>query len=146
MNKKRNQKGFTLVEMMVVIIIIMAILGVAAKGVPKAMTLWRNAVITNQAKDMQQGAIDYSNGVGHYTGVDCAQMVTDEIIDASYGDCSDANPYGGSIAVSVGTSAYELNVVFGDIPKASGNSVARKSNGSAVYDESAKTLTWAFKS
>lgn len=144
MYKKKN--GFTLIEMMVVLLIILGVGALSMKGIPKAMNFWRNYLLTKQAEDMQKGALDYANSLGHFTGVSCETLVDEKIIDQSYGDCTTSNPFGGAIDVSEGDTVYDLVIEFSDVPAINGRAIERKSGEKAVYTEEGGTLAWTFKS
>ena len=65
-NAKPANKGFTLVEMLVVITIIVILMGFTLGGVQMARTRFRNAAVTSEISQFRMKLEEYRNEVGEY--------------------------------------------------------------------------------
>lgn len=136
-----SSKGFTLIELTVVLVagvIIAAVGAVTAKGAFDWLKAWQ---ITNQVDTIQQAATSRYADSGVYTGISQAEL--EQYLPS---DWEWINVYGGDVDVAAGTEKYEYQITEENVPENVGERLADKYENNSVYDAGSGKITFTFGS
>jgi len=103
-NKLSNKKGFTLLELIVVMVIITIIASQVIASFKGAADNGRVAAALNSIKAIQTAAMNYfNNNGGSCTGISVATLVSGKYLPGIFTGTG-ANPWGGNYTVNVNAS------------------------------------------
>lgn len=139
-NKMGKQKGFTIIELMVVLMILAVMAAIAALGQKPVLEWMKIYQITNQVETIQKAVNGWGLEKGIYTTLS-KDKLKDYLPKQNY---EWTNTYGGAVNVGAGDESYEWQLTQENIPESVGVRIADKYPDNAVYDKGTTTVTFTF--
>ncbi len=108
-----NEKGFSLIELTIVVVIIAVLMGIAVKGWGFVQSSRVTAAI-EQVQTLRTAAVNwrYTSGQVDYAAVTMAALLTRDLIKST----DSANAWGGANDVAPGATSTELQVTSAGLP------------------------------
>lgn len=147
-NRVGDKKGFTLLELIVVMVIITIIASGVIASFKGASDNGRVATALNSIKAIQTAAMGYFNGNGgSCTGISIANLVSGNYLPAAFSG-TNTNPWSGNYAVNVNANdptKFDLSMtnVSANDNLALNNAIQKTAEG-VSYDSSSSTWTGTF--
>jgi len=147
-NKVSGKKGFTLLELIVVMVIITIIASGVIASFKGASDNARVATALNSIKSIQTAAMGYFNGNGgSCSGISIANLVSGNYLPASFSG-SNTNPWNGNYTVAVNANdATKFDLSMSNISandNAAINNQIQKTAEGVAYDPTSSTWTGTF--
>ncbi len=147
-NRLSNKKGFTLLELIVVMIIITIIASQVIASFKGAADNGRIAAALNSIKAIQTAAMSYySNNGGSCTGISVASLVSGNYLPGTFTG-TNANPWSGNYAIAVNpNNATQFNLSMTNISQVDAtalNNALQNSAQAVNYVASSSTWTGTF--
>ncbi|MGN6092931.1 MAG: type 4 pilus major pilin [Luteibacter jiangsuensis] len=142
-----SQKGFTLIEALVVMIVGIVILAAAAAGIGK---LFRTSEISTEAANVTQMAANLrslKNGANGYTGLDTKLAIQYKAVPANMTQDATAgtifNSWNGAVTIGTTTSKQEYTIEYANVPDDACMQLVQKlaNAGWSKVEAGGKTLT-----
>lgn len=147
--KKIKNKGFTIIELVAVMVIIAVILGAVLAAVKGATDNSRitSAVVTVRA--LQTASVNYYNGNGgSYTGLSLSTLASGNYLPANFTSGTNQNPWNGNITVAPDSNANWFDITFTNVPSTAStaltNAVSKLTQTAPTYTATSQTWTAAF--
>ena len=134
------QKGFTIIELMVVLMILAVLGAIAALGQKPVFEWLKIYQITNQVETIHKAVNSWGVEKGIYTALSKDKLAG----DLPKADFDWTNVYGGAVNVGPGDESYEWELTQENIPESVGVRIADKYPDNAVYDKGTTTVTFTF--
>jgi len=148
MRSIQNKNGFTLLELIVVMVIITIIASQVIASFKGASDNGRVAAALNSIKAIQTAAMSYFNGNGgSCSGISVASLVSGNYLPGTFTG-TNANPWGGNYVVAVNpsnNSQFDLSMT--NIPSSAAgplNNALQNSAQAVNYASSSSTWTGTF--
>ncbi|PKG68621.1 prepilin-type N-terminal cleavage/methylation domain-containing protein [Pseudoalteromonas sp. GutCa3] len=147
MNQLKKQRGFTLVELVIVLVVIAGLTIVLLPKIQQVMGLGDAAKLKAQVSEIQSGALLYKQREMVFTGIDMETLDDQGFISDRMGDGVAINPWGGDYSVESNSSnaTQYIITVDGILSEDIGSQAEADYATSAVttdFDGSTLTLTF----
>jgi prepilin-type N-terminal cleavage/methylation domain-containing protein len=145
----RNKRGFTIIELTVVMIVIAAILSAILFSGQSTANAGRVTSALASVKALQTAAIAYfNNNGGSYSGLSLSNLASSSYLPANFTTGTNSNPWNGNITVAPDTNAAYFDITFTNVPSAAAtsltNAVSKLSQSAPTYAAATGTWTAAF--
>jgi type IV pilus assembly protein PilA len=147
--KKNNNKGFTIIELIAVMVIIAVILGAVLAAVQGATNNSRTTSALASIRALQTASVGYynSNG-GSYSNLSLSTLASNNMLPANFTSGTNADPWNGNITVSPDTNANYFDITLTNVPAAAAtsltNAVSKLAQTTPTYTATSQTWTSAF--
>jgi len=144
----KNQKGFTLLELIVVMIIIIVIASQVLASFKGASANGRIAAAMNSIKSIQTASMNYfNNNGGNFTGISVSSLVSGNYLPGAFTGTG-SNPWGGNYTIAVnGNNNTQFNLTMTNVSQTDAttlNSNLQNSAQAVNYVASSSTWTGTF--
>lgn len=142
-----KQKGFTLVELIVVLVIGAVVIMFATQQINRARSSSAETQLINEVSVLRVGANNWKGTRPNYSGVACDDLVTDEYVEVPWTNCTGVNPQGGNYTVAANSSnSSDLTITATGLGETFCNRVARSLEPNTISAScSGGTLTASFR-
>jgi type IV pilus assembly protein PilA len=138
---QQNEKGFTIIELTIVMIVIAAILSAVLFAGQSTANTSRVTSALASVKALQTAAVAYfNNNGGSYSGLSLSTLASNSYLPANFTTGTNSNPWNGSISVTPDTNASYFDITFTNVPSTAATSLT---NAVFKLTQSAPTYTTA---
>ena len=144
--QKTNKKGFTMIEMIAVMVVIGVILSAVIPALTGAINNGRVASAAGTIRSLQTAATNYYNGNGgSYTGLTLATLASGNYLPAGV---TGTNSWNGTITVAPDANASWFDITLTNVPTAQATllttQVANLVQSTPTYTAASQTWKAAF--
>ncbi len=149
LNKINNKNGFTIIELIAVMVIIAVILSSVLAAVKGATDNSRTTSAIASVRALQTASVNYyNNNGGSYTGLSLSTLASNNMLPSNFTSGTNANPWNGSITVAPDANANWFDITFTNVPSSAAtsltNAVSKLTQSAPTYTASSQTWTAAF--
>jgi len=149
MKKINRKQGFTIIELITVMVIIAVILGAVLAAVKGATDNSRITSALASIRALQTASVGYyNNNGGSYNNLSLATLAANNLLPANFTSGANANPWSGNIVVSPDANANFFDITFTNVPSTAStvltNAVSKLVQSAPTYTASSETWTASF--